>query len=57
MTTNVSTQVTHFDKSFGLDLRTSCGKSLHGWANPPRNTTKRDHEVTCKRCIKKMASE
>lgn len=47
---------THYDASAGLDTRTACGKSLHGWANisrcAPIQFTTDTGEVTCKRCLK-----
>lgn len=46
---------THYDASVGLRLVTACGKSLHGWSmHRPQNVSTVKHEVTCKRCLKKI---
>lgn len=47
-------QVTHLDASWGLDPRTACGLSTHGWnIHRPKNVTTNTREVTCKKCLKK----
>lgn len=52
---NYHMNATHYDASVGLDLRTACGTSLHGWSmNRPQSVTTVKHEVTCKRCLKKI---
>jgi len=50
-----SRQVVHYDNSWGLDTKTACGKSLHGWSlYLPQNTTKNVSVVTCKACLKNL---
>lgn len=45
----------HLDISSGMDYRTACGKSLHGWyVKRPKETTEDRREVTCKNCIRNM---
>lgn len=58
MTITPTARVIHFDASFGINLKTACGKSLHGWnVNKVKNTTFTELQVTCKSCRKKLIEQ
>lgn len=49
----MSEPVIHLDVSYGLDMRTACNMSTHGWnLKRPKLTTRDPRQTTCKRCLK-----